>query len=52
MINALLTISDDLWCVVIVNTITGVRIIYHESDDYFETLDIYNQVIETLKIRD
>ena len=52
MIKALLTITDDLWCVYIVNTKTGVRILYHESDDYNETNDIYNEVIKTLKIRD
>lgn len=52
MIRPLLAINDDLWCVVIVNTLTGVKIIYHESDDYFETKDIYDEVIKTLKIRD
>lgn len=52
MIHALLTDTDDLWCVYIVNTLTGVRILYHESDDYFETKDIYDEVIKTLKIRD
>lgn len=52
MIKPLLAINDDLWCVVIVNTLTGVKIIYHETDEYFDALDIYNEVIKTLKIRD
>lgn len=52
MIKALLAITDDLWCIYIVNTLTGVRILYHESDDYFETKNIYDDVIKTLKIRD
>ena len=52
MINILFTDSDGLWLLFIVNTKTGAKILYHESTDYFETLDIYNQVRKTLKIRD
>ena len=52
MINILFTDRDGLWLLFLVNTLTGARVLYHESDDYFETLDIYNQVIKTLKIRD
>ena len=52
MIRPFFTTTDDLWCVYLINTITGAKVLYHESDDYFETNDIYNQVIKTLKIRD
>ena len=52
MIKPLFTTTDDLWCVYLINTITGARVLYHESDDYFETQDSYDYVIKTLKLRD